>query len=175
MPGRNPSGVLIPIYVEEGRYILVLTRRSQLVRYHKGEISFPGGGYHPSDGSLRQTALRESFEEIGLDPGKVDILGELDDIATMSSGFIITPFVGLIPAEYPFKISEFEIDELIHVPLDALLAEGCCQPFPPIILDGNPVRQCIFTYQGKQVIGATARVLQQFLGIYSQAAASMGQ
>jgi 8-oxo-dGTP pyrophosphatase MutT (NUDIX family) len=173
MPGSHPSAVLIPLYVEEGRHILVLTRRSQLVHYHKGEVSFPGGGYQPSDGNLRQTALRESFEEIGLVPAQVDILGELDDTLTQSSNFIITPFVGLIPAGYPFKTSDFEIGELIHIPVDALLAQDCCRSVAPVMLDGHPVSQCIFTYRDKQVIGATARVLRQFLDIYSQAAASV--
>ncbi len=170
MPGKQPSAVLIPIYVKDDRHILVLTLRSQLVHHHKGEISFPGGGYHPLDMNLQQTALRETFEEIGVDPGQVDILGELDDSATMGSGFIITPFVGLIPADYPFKISDYEISKLIHAPLDDLLAKGCCQSIAPINRDGNPVRQFIFTYLGQQVIGATARVLRQFLDIYSQAA-----
>jgi 8-oxo-dGTP pyrophosphatase MutT (NUDIX family) len=66
------------------------------VRHHKGEISFPGGGYSPEDGSLLKTALRESYEEIGLAPGDVEILGELDDMFTRGSPFIITPFVGSI-------------------------------------------------------------------------------
>jgi 8-oxo-dGTP pyrophosphatase MutT (NUDIX family) len=170
-PWRHPSGVLIPIYVREGRYSLVLTRRSQLVHYHKGEISFPGGGYHSLDGNLRQTALRESFEEVGLDSRQVEILGELDDTPTLASGFIITPFVGLIPAGYPFKVSDFEIGELINIPVDALLSKDCCQTDPPVLLDGCLVKQYVFTYQDKQVIGATARILKQFLEIYCQAAA----
>ena len=170
-PGRHPSGVLIPIYASDGRYSLVLTRRSQLVHYHKGEISFPGGGYHSLDGNLKQTALRESFEEVGLDPRQVEILGELDDTPTLSSGFVITPFVGLIPAGYPFKVCDFEIGELINIPVDALLSKDCCQTDPPVLLDGCLVKQYVFTYQDKQVIGATARILKQFLEIYCQAAA----
>jgi len=166
---KHPSGVLIPIYVEDGRYGIVLTRRSHLVHYHKGEIAFPGGGYHPSDGSLRQTALRESYEEIGLDPGQVEILGELDDTPTRVSGFIITPFVGLIPAGYPFKASDYEIGEVINIPVDDLLFKESCQTDPPALLDGNLVKQYVFTYQDKQVVGATARILKQFLEIYCQA------
>jgi 8-oxo-dGTP pyrophosphatase MutT (NUDIX family) len=172
-PGKQPSGVLIPIYVEDGRHILVFTRRSQLVRYHKGEISFPGGGYHSSDGNLRQTALRESFEEIGLDPGQVDILGELDDTLTRFSNYIVTPFVGLVPSGYPYVVSDFEIGELIHMPVDALLNKGCCRYDVPVMLDGHLVVQNIYTYQDNQVTGATARVLKQFLDVYSYAAASV--
>jgi 8-oxo-dGTP pyrophosphatase MutT (NUDIX family) len=169
-PLRNPSGVLIPMFARDGRHFLVFTRRSQLVRYHKGEISFPGGGYHALDENLKQTALRESFEEIGLDPFKVDVLGELDDTVTLGSGFIISPFVGVIPADYPFKLSDYEIGELIFIPVDGLLAEGCCQPDDTIILDGKEIMHFIYTYQDKKVTGATARILKQFLEIYSKAA-----
>jgi 8-oxo-dGTP pyrophosphatase MutT (NUDIX family) len=157
--------------VKDGQHFLVLTRRSHLVHHHKGEISFPGGGYHKADGNLLQTALRESFEEIGLDPAQVEILGELDDTPTLGSDFIITPFVGLIPAEYPFKLSDYEIGELIHFPVAALLAENCRQADHEIILDGRPYQSYVFTYQDKKVIGATGRILKQFLEVYSQAAA----
>jgi 8-oxo-dGTP pyrophosphatase MutT (NUDIX family) len=169
-PWRNPSGVLIPLYAKDGRHFLVLTRRSQVVRHHKGEISFPGGGYQESDGNLRQTALRESQEEIGLDPSEVDILGELDDTPTRGSDFIITPFVGLIPADYPFKLSDFEIGELICIPVEALLPEDCCRAGPEVRLDDRLYRSYEYTFLDKQVIGATGRILKQFLEIYCQAA-----
>jgi 8-oxo-dGTP pyrophosphatase MutT (NUDIX family) len=171
-PGRKPSGVLVPLYVKDGQHYLVLTRRSQLVRYHKGQVSFPGGGYHQSDGSLRQTALRESFEEIGLDPAQVDIWGELDDNLTFGSNFIIASFVGLIPDDYPFKLSDFEIGEILHIPVKALLMKDACRADEEVILDGRPVKSNIYTYKQHIITGATARILKQFLEIYSQAAAS---
>jgi 8-oxo-dGTP pyrophosphatase MutT (NUDIX family) len=166
---RKPSGVLIPFYQKDGQYFLVFTRRSQLVHHHKGEISFPGGGYHASDGNLKQTALRETWEEIGLEPTSVDVLGELDDTPTKGSAFIITPFVGLIPADYSFKLSDFEIGQLIHMPVDALLVEDCLRIGPEIILDGSQYGVYEYTFQGQTVIGATARILKQFLEIYCQA------
>jgi 8-oxo-dGTP pyrophosphatase MutT (NUDIX family) len=171
---RQPSGVLLPLYVKDGRHFLVLTRRSQKVHYHKGEISFPGGGYHQSDGSLFQTALRESFEEIGLDPVVVDILGELDDTPTKGSDYIITPFVGLIPPDYPFTLSDFEIGEVIHIPVEALLTESCYRNDPEVILDGRSFKSYVYTYQDKKVIGATARILKQFLDMYCQATVLSG-
>jgi 8-oxo-dGTP pyrophosphatase MutT (NUDIX family) len=171
-PSRKPSGVLIPLYVKDGQHYLVLTRRSQLVRYHKGQVSFPGGGYHRSDGTLRQTALRESFEEIGLDPTQVEIWGELDDNLTFGSNFIIAPFVGLIPADYPFKLSDFETGEILHVPVKALLMKDACRADQEVVLDGCPVKSNIYTYKEHVITGATARIVKQFLEIYSQAAAS---
>ena len=80
--GWKRAGVLIPVYFKAGEHFILFTRRTELVHYHKGEISFPGGGYHDEDKSLLTTALRESFEEIGLVPEDVTVLGELDDVAT---------------------------------------------------------------------------------------------
>ena len=93
-------------------------------KYHKGEISFPGGVYDKGGPDLERTALREAFEEIGLKGNDVQIIGVLDDIVTVTE-FIVTPIVGLFPYPYPFKVSEVEIAELIEVPLSSLLDEDC--------------------------------------------------
>ncbi len=165
---RRPSAVLVPVYCREGRYFILFTVRTELVRYHKGEISFPGGGYSPSDGTLLTTALRESYEEIGLLPEDVEILGELDDVLTKGSNYIITPFLGFISPDYSFKTSRFEIAEIIEVPVDALLEEGCRTENPEEILSGRRFIPYVYTYQDRKIIGATARILKQFLDVYSQ-------
>ena len=167
---RKPSAVLIPIYFLNGQYFIIFTRRTELVHHHKGEISFPGGGYHPDDGNLLITALRESYEEIGLLPEDVEILGELDDFLTRGSNYIITPFVGVISPDYRFRLSDYEIAELIEIPVEKLLAEGCRREDPVELVVGRWVVPYVYAYQGKLITGATARILKQFLEIYSQAA-----
>jgi 8-oxo-dGTP pyrophosphatase MutT (NUDIX family) len=138
------------------------------VHHHKGEISFPGGGYHPSDDTLLQTALRESQEEIGLDPADVEILGGLDDIITRGSPFIITPFVGVFPAAYQFKASAFEIAEIITVPIPALLKPDCREDSQETFPDGQIYPAYVYSYSRHRIIGATARILKQFLEVYLQ-------
>jgi 8-oxo-dGTP pyrophosphatase MutT (NUDIX family) len=164
---RKSSAVLIPVYFQNGQYYILFTRRTEKVRYHKGEISFPGGGYHKDDGTLLNTALRESFEELGLASEDVEVLGELDDTPTRYSDYIITPFVGFIRPDYPFKPSDFEIVEIIRIPIDALLEKGSCREEPAIILGGRPFIPCVYTFNGQTIIGATARILSQFLEIFS--------
>ncbi len=85
------------------------------MKYHKGEISFPGGVFEREDPDLERTAFREAHEEIGLKENDVRIVGVLDDIVTMTE-FIVSPFVGLFPYPYPFKPSPIEIAEMIEVP-----------------------------------------------------------
>jgi 8-oxo-dGTP pyrophosphatase MutT (NUDIX family) len=166
-PERRPSAVLIPIYFQQGQYFILFTKRTELVHHHKGEISFPGGGYHPEDGDLLTTALRESSEEIGLAPEDVEILGELDDTFTRGSPFIITPFVGSILPDYKFKISDFEIAEIIQIPVAALLTEGCRQELPLVEVNHRLVVPFTYAYQNHLIVGATARIVKQFLEIFA--------
>jgi len=162
-PPFSHAAVLVPLFKKEEDCHLLFTKRSDQVKYHKGEISFPGGVVDEEDLELINTALREADEEIGLKKSDVQILGILDDIVTITE-FIVTPIVGLFPYPYPFKVSEVEIAELIEVPLSSLLDDGCLNE-KEIIRSGQ--KEVVYAYQyGKHIIwGATARILKQFLDL----------
>ncbi len=140
------------------------------MHYHKGEISFPGGGYHQDDSTLLNTALRESYEEIGLAPEDVVILGELDDMLVKGSHYIISPFVGSILPDYKFKLSSFETAEIIQIPVPALLEKGCRREEPEIVIGDKPIIPYVYAFEGKMIIGATARILKQFLDVFVEVA-----
>jgi 8-oxo-dGTP pyrophosphatase MutT (NUDIX family) len=163
---------LIPLYFKDGQFYILFTKRTELVHHHKGEISFPGGGFHPDDGSLLQTALRESQEEIGLSPCDVEVLGELDEIITRGSPFVISPFIGVFQPDYQFVSSVFEIAEIITIPISALLQKGCRTEGPETMPDGQLVTAYVFSHFHYRITGATARILNQFLEIYSGAVCS---
>ena len=169
---RRPSAVLIPIYFEKDQFYILFTKRTELVHHHKGEISFPGGGYHADDCCLRQTALRESQEEIGFDPADVEVLGELDDFITRGTPFVISPFVGAFRPGYHFTTSTFEIAELIIVPISTLLQKSCREDGPEMMPDGQTVTAYVFNYGQYRITGATARILNQFLDIFASAECS---
>jgi 8-oxo-dGTP pyrophosphatase MutT (NUDIX family) len=162
-PPFSHAAVLVPLFKKEEDCHLLFTKRSDQVKYHKGEISFPGGVVDEEDLELIGTALREADEEIGLKKHDVQILGILDDIITVTE-FIVTPIVGLFPYPYPFKVSEVEIAELIEVPLSSLLRERSFSE-KEIIRGGR--KEIVYAYQHeKHVIwGATARILKQFLDL----------
>jgi 8-oxo-dGTP pyrophosphatase MutT (NUDIX family) len=164
-PSLTHAAVLVPLFNKEGNCHLLLTKRTDQVKYHKGEISFPGGMVDEDDLDLENTALREAFEEIGLKESDVQIIGVLDDIITVTE-FVVTPFVGLFPYPYPFKTSPVEIAELIEVPLSFLLTE---ENFNEREITTMGQRDIVSAYQyGEHTIwGATARILKQFLDIIS--------
>ncbi|HVN50324.1 MAG TPA: CoA pyrophosphatase, partial [Acidimicrobiales bacterium] len=160
--GTRPSAVLAPIYPEGDEVLVVMTRRAQHLRSHRGEVSFPGGACDPDDADLRATAVREAFEEVRLDPGAVEIIGELDHLQTVTSQSYIVPFVGELPGRPALEASPAEVESILHVPLSELLADGVYHEerwgLPPL---EHPVH--FFELDGDVVWGATAAMLRNLL------------
>lgn len=160
----KPSAVLIPIYERDAEAVIVLTKRSEAVEHHKGQVSFPGGAFDEGDDDLETTALREACEEVGIRPDDVEVLGNLDDRATLTSGFAITPYVGVIPYPYEFTVSDYEVEALIEAPVSALLAPESYVPQTP---DSEGVLHPwgYYSYAGHSITGITARILKQLLDL----------
>ena len=158
------SAVLVPIFLKAGQYHLLFIQRTERVKEHKGQISFPGGAYEKADRILLNTALREAEEEIGLAPGDVDVLGELDDVPTASSNYVISPFVGAIPYPYKFQLDKWETEELIEVPIASLLDTDCYSE-SIVKLNGLEIDTGFFKCRDKIIWGATSKILKQFLEI----------
>jgi len=154
-----PAAVLLPLFKKEDMDFILFTLRTHEVEHHKGQISFPGGAFHPQDKDLLTTALREADEEIGLKPQEVTILGELDPVITRSN-FSITPFVGCISSPRPWERNAEEVAEIIEVPLQHLLDK---RNYWQENDQGRIVH--FFDYRGKIIWGATALILKQFLEI----------
>ncbi len=114
------AAVLIPLVLKEEGLSVLLTQRTNHLRDHAGQISFPGGRMDPKDQSPNDTALRESQEEIGLDPKRVEIIGHMPQYLTVS-GYSVTPVVGLVQAQAEYVLDEFEVADVFEVPLSFLL------------------------------------------------------
>jgi 8-oxo-dGTP pyrophosphatase MutT (NUDIX family) len=159
----RPSGVLVALYDHAGEAWVVLTRRSSRLRAHSGEVSFPGGGQDPTDPDLAATALREAWEETGLDPEAVEVIGELDHLSTISSRSFIVPVVGVLDHRPDLVPSEYEVDAILHVPLSELLLD---EVYREEVWRFGGADQPIVFFEliGDTVWGATAAVLRQLLG-----------
>jgi 8-oxo-dGTP pyrophosphatase MutT (NUDIX family) len=155
---RMRASVLIPVLLKDGEIQILLTKRTETVKYHKGEISFPGGTYEEGDGDALTTAIRESMEEIGVRPDDVEILGRLSDTNTFT-GFVITPYVGIIPFPYDFALSSAEVDYIIYLPLSYLMTSE--YRIEPAELMGKNLQAPAIYYEGERIWGATCRMLLQ--------------
>jgi 8-oxo-dGTP pyrophosphatase MutT (NUDIX family) len=120
IPAFRPAAVLVPLLERPGGPTVLFTRRTETVRHHKGEISFPGGGIEPGEDAVR-AALREAEEEIGLVPERVGVVGVLDDVPSIA-GYVVTPVVAAVrdPPE-AFLPAALEVSEPFEVPLARLL------------------------------------------------------
>jgi 8-oxo-dGTP pyrophosphatase MutT (NUDIX family) len=162
-PALTRAAVLIPLFKKNEEYHVLLTRRTHKVSHHKGQISFPGGRQDKGE-DLLSTALREAKEEMGIAEKDVHLLGELDDICTVASDFCVSPFVGLIPYPYPFKVNRHEIEEIIEVPLSVFLDEDKFrEEFRE--RNGEPLRVYFFQHEDHTIWGATARILKQLIDL----------
>jgi len=152
------AAVLIPLFEEQGRLNVLLTRRAEHLKHHGGQISFPGGKSEPDDENLLATAVREAREEIGLSPEAVSIVGQLHPYQTIS-GFVVTPVVAMISRQLDYKIDSGEVAELFHVPLMHFLNT---QNHRSVEVQhkgkAHPVH--FMPYQGYNIWGATAAMLK---------------
>lgn len=162
-PTASPAAVLILIQYRQGDPLVIFTERTNHVEHHKGQMCFPGGACDNGDDDCESTALRETFEEIGVQSEHVRVVGHLDDMITVSN-FRVTPVVGLLNHEdaYPYAISDHEVARVVEVPLTFLMEEGNME-LEVREHQGREVLVPAFTYNGHRIWGATARMLHQLI------------
>lgn len=121
----RPAAVLIPLFhlnndpTQSEDWQVLLTRRTDTVAEHQGQVAFPGGRADPTDTTPEMTALREAREEIGLDPVQVKVLGRMDSLPTITN-YLVTPIVGVIPWPFPMQLEDTEVSHVFSIPLDWL-------------------------------------------------------
>jgi 8-oxo-dGTP pyrophosphatase MutT (NUDIX family) len=158
-PDTRLAGVLVPLVLGDPQSA-VFTRRTEHLSRHAGEISFPGGLRHDDDRDLRATALRETHEELGLDPTAVDVLGALPSVHTFVSGILIIPFVGTLVERPAFRPNDAEIAEVLEFGLDELERAESLVEFPR---EGHVYRGYAYEMPNATIWGATARILHDLL------------
>jgi 8-oxo-dGTP pyrophosphatase MutT (NUDIX family) len=160
------AAVLVPIVMHADELTILLTRRTDHLRDHPGQIGFPGGRVEPGDEGPMQTALREAEEEIGLAPVQVQIAGYLETHAVVT-GFAVTPVVGFIPPATDRTLDEFEVAEAFEVPLGFFLDET---NLVRSVRRYRGVEVPLFEYQygDRRIWGATAAMLQGFVKIINK-------
>ena len=154
--GRTDAAVLVALYVRDDQLYAVFTKRQDDLRRHAGEISFPGGRCDEEDRDLAATALREAQEEIGLPREAVEIVGALQPTPTIATDYAVYPFVGLIEPGRGWTLSPREVEQVLELPLSALLAGYARRR---LIRRGLPIRTDTYVVGEHLIWGATARIL----------------
>lgn len=155
----TPAGVLIPVIDRPACLSVLLTQRSTELRHHAGQVSFPGGRMEEGDTDILATALRETYEEVGISPDEVSVLGYLQPMPTIT-GYAVTPVIGLLAEPSDLVIDTSEVEFVFEVPLHFLL-DRRNQRIAESEFRGEKIPVSEFVYDGQRIWGATAHILIQ--------------
>ncbi len=161
-PDLRRAAVLIPLFAKDGEPHVLFTRRTDTVELHKGQISFPGGATDQDDPNALTTALRETEEEVGIPRDQVQVLGMLDDVPATVSGFLITPFAGIIPHPFPLRISAAEIAQVVTVPL-RVFRDPSRMRVEQRERAGQRIDVYFYTHGPHEIWGVTAHIMKSFI------------
>lgn len=153
----RPAAVLIPLFWKQDEVHILLTKRSEKLKHHAGQISFPGGGFDESDITIRQAAIRETHEEIGIQNQYIDVVGYLDDVETIS-GFYVTPFVAILKEGFSIDANEDEVAEVFSIPLSYFQEESNCES-KTAIFKGKEVQYYVYPHEKHVIWGVTAEII----------------
>jgi 8-oxo-dGTP pyrophosphatase MutT (NUDIX family) len=160
-PHEGRAAVLMPIFHREDDYFFLLTQRTHTVETHKGQISFPGGVAETQDEVLSETALRETWEEVGLASDKIEVLGEFDEYLSVT-GLIVTAFVARIDHPFVLNPNPDEVEETLQIPLSLFRDESRLRVEFRRRFDRDlPVYY--YNFQGREVWGLTAQMIRDFI------------
>jgi 8-oxo-dGTP pyrophosphatase MutT (NUDIX family) len=163
LPGHRAAAVLVPLVVRDGEPHMVFTLRSASLRGHAGQVSFPGGAVDATDADRIATAIREADEEIGVEPGCVEVFGLLDEIPT-PSGFLITPVLAaLIPPPAAYRPNPAEVAEVFECSIARLSDPTVYEEQGEVERWGRRYRLCAYKPDGRNIWGATARMVAMVL------------
>lgn len=156
----TPAGVLIPVMQRAAELSVLLTQRSVELKHHAGQVSFPGGRMEAHDEDVRITALRETHEEVGIEPHHVSVIGYLGPMPTIT-GYAVTPVVGLVSDAAELAIDRTEVEYVFEVPLEFLMNASNDQ-WVERQFHGRAIPMVEFHYEGQRIWGATAQMLLMF-------------
>jgi 8-oxo-dGTP pyrophosphatase MutT (NUDIX family) len=158
------AAVLMPVFERDCKPHFLLTLRTEEVETHKGQISFPGGMRH-GDESLEATALRETWEEIGIDAERIEILGRFHDYVS-STDYRVVPYAGYVRSPFQVVPQPTEVAEVLMVPFSVFLDPGRLRT-EKMMKRGALIDVYFYSYNLYQIWGLTARIIKDFLSALS--------
>lgn len=165
-PNPRKGGVMILIFNRNEEAHIALIRRPEYDGVHSGQIAFPGGSHDEEDANMQETALRELHEEVGIAKEQVTVIGEISNVYIPPSKFLVYPFVGVLKGDAVFEKDDFEVAEVIEVPISLLFDDAIIKNGNVKVGNGNfTIKAPYFDVFGHKVWGATAIMLSEFKAI----------
>lgn len=165
-PNPRKGGVMILIFNRNEEAHIALIRRPEYDGVHSGQIAFPGGSHDEADKDMEETALRELYEEVGISKQQVKVVGEISQVYIPPSKFLVSPFVGVLEGEAAFKKDDFEVAEVLEVPISLLFDDSIIKNGTVKVGNGDfTLKAPYFDVFGHKVWGATAIMLSEFKAI----------
>lgn len=164
-PFAKASAVMCLLFEKENKVHLILIKRPDYQGVHGGQLAFPGGKPEPFDSNLLATAIRETYEEIGIEKEKISTLGQLSNVYVWASNFLVTPFIGFLESKPKYIKNTREVAEIIEIPISFLLREDIIKEKPMKSKLNNLMNAPYFDIDGKVLWGATAMMINELLEI----------
>jgi 8-oxo-dGTP pyrophosphatase MutT (NUDIX family) len=161
---RTLAAVLVPFFEKNGELHLLFTKRTTHLQHHSGEICFPGGSRERADPDLLSTALRELYEEIAVPKDKVEVLGRLDEIETVSSSFLVVPYIGSLKPETNFTPNKAEVESILEIPFQHFRNPAISWEESRIV-DQKNIPVYYYQWESHTIWGLTARILKKLLDL----------
>lgn len=163
------SAVLVLLFPEDEVWKTVLMLRNAYQGVHSQQVSFPGGRVEPEDQTLKDTALRETEEEIGVNRNEIKVIGNLTELFIPPSGYLVSPFVGYVEERPHFVPDQIEVNELIYPHVESLLDSSIrTQALFESGITHTKIKAPCFVLEGHKVWGATAMMLSEFIAVLNQ-------
>lgn len=161
------GAVLLALYEDQGRIKIPLIKRPKYDGVHAGQISFPGGKLEPEDSDLIETALRETHEEIGIEPEKIEVIGTMSELYIVASNFNVLPVVGVIKKDFDYVPDGHEVESIVEADLEEIINDDNLKE-KVINVRNLSIHAPYFDIQGHVVWGATAMMLSEFRWVIKQ-------
>ncbi|VAW39228.1 Uncharacterized Nudix hydrolase NudL [hydrothermal vent metagenome] len=157
----RPAAILVPLFWQNEEIHILLTKRAAHLKHHSGQVSFPGGRFDKTDITIRQAAIRETEEEIGITGEFIDVVGYLDDLET-NSGFYVTPFVAILKDGFKIITNKQEVSEVFSVPI-SFFTDANNYRLQPAVYKGEKVKYYVYQHEKYTIWGFTAEIIMKLV------------